>query len=117
MKVDLQAMCSECYQPVDLALSEASKNIRCPVCGHEVPMIDKGDLLALSKDQSKRKFMALGALASFLALAGGFVWYITEFEKGDDGNPIPGIALMAIAGLATLFLGWVGASRRYVCEF
>jgi DNA-directed RNA polymerase subunit RPC12/RpoP len=117
MKVDLQAMCSECYQPVGLVLTEESKNIRCPVCGHEVPMIDKGDFQALAKDQSKRKLMALGALASFLALAGGFVWYITEFEKGDEGNPIPGIALMVLAGCATLFLGWVAGSRRYVCEF
>jgi len=116
MKVELQAMCSECYQPVALVLTEQSKNIRCPVCGHEVPMIEKGSFTSLAKDQSKRKLFAAGAFLSFLALAGGFAWFITEFEK-EQGSTVPGIALMVIAGLATLVLAWVGGSRRYVCEF
>ena len=116
MKVVLQAMCSECYQPVGLVLTEKSKNIHCPICGHEVPMLEQGSFVALARDQKKRGLFAFGSFLGFLAAAGGFVWYITEFEK-EAGNTTAGIALMVLGGLVTLGLGWMASNRRYVCEF
>ena len=124
MRVVLQASCSECYQVSDLVVTEKTREIICPTCGHSVPPLEEGAMSALAKDQKKRLIMTVAAGAAFV-LAG--VFFLVFIKKAGGGPPaalaqLPGdaVAMMAVAIvmlLVALGVGFVAASRSYVCEF
>jgi DNA-directed RNA polymerase subunit RPC12/RpoP len=124
MKVVLSGTCSECYQATDLILTEKTKEIVCPTCGHSVPPLDEGSMASLAKDQSKRAMMGAAAAALFLLAGLLFLGFVVKSGGGVPGptQEIPGGAVGMMAGsiimlLASLGLGFVASSRSYVCEF
>jgi len=124
MRVVLQASCSECYQLSDLVLSEKTREIVCPTCGHSVPPLEESAMSALAKDQRKRLIMTAAACAAFL-LAG--ILFLVFISKSGGGAPadlkeLPSDAIGMMVGaivllLASLGVGFVAASRSYLCEF
>jgi hypothetical protein len=124
MKVVLNGTCSECYQVTDLVLSEKTKEIVCPTCGHSVPPLDEGAMASLAKDQSKRNMMGLAGAAAFLLAALLFFGFTANSGGGEPGamKAMPGNAMGYLVGsvvlfLASLGLGYVASSNTYVCEF
>ncbi|HOX05131.1 MAG TPA: hypothetical protein PK280_01920 [Planctomycetota bacterium] len=124
MKVTLNGTCSECYQVTDLILTEKTKEIICPTCGHAVPTLDEGSMASLAKDQSKRAIMGIIAALAFVVAGFLFLGFVTNSGGGVPGNipSLPGNAMGMLVGsivmlLVSLGLGFVAASRNYVCEF
>jgi len=124
MKVVLNGTCSECYQVTDLVLSEKTKEIVCPTCGHSVPPLDEGSMASLAKDQSKRNMMGIAAAVAFLIAGLLFLGFISKSGGGvpNPAQSLPGAAVGMMAGsivmlLASLGLGFAASSRTYVCEF
>jgi hypothetical protein len=124
MRVVLNATCSECFGATELILSEKTKEIICPTCGHSVPPLDDKAMKALTKDQNMRRiYAAAGGGAFVLAL----IFFFVFMSKAGGGDPtqlkeLPGdaVAMMAMAIvflLGSLVLGFLAASRSYVCEF
>ena len=124
MKVMLRATCSECYQMTEMVLTEKMGEIVCPTCGHSVPALEQKAMVALAKDQGKRrKFMAL-SLVAFVLAAALFVGFILGAEPpaGESFQGFNAKATGFLVGsilmlLASLGLGAVASSRAYVCEF
>ena len=124
MKVSLNGTCSECYQVTDLVLTEKTKEIVCPTCGHSVPPLDEGSMASLAKDQSKRSWMGIGAVIAFVLAVLFFMGLVSNAGGGVPGNTsgLPGPAVGMMAGsivmlLVSLVLGFLASSRSYVCEF
>jgi hypothetical protein len=124
MKVVLNGSCSECYQVTDLVLTEKTKEIICPTCGHSVPPLDEGAMASLAKDQSKRTLLGIVAAVAFLAAGLLFLGFVVNSGGGAPGSTqsLPGNAMGMLVGsivmlLASLGLGFVASSRTYVCEF
>jgi uncharacterized membrane protein YvbJ len=124
MRVVLNATCSECYGASELILSEKTKEIICPTCGHSVPPLDDQAMKALTKDQNQRRIFAGASGGAFLL---ALIFFCVFMSKAGGGDPaamtqLPGdaVAMMAIAIvclLGSLVLGFLAASRSYVCEF
>jgi len=124
MKVNLSGTCSECYQVTDLVLTEKTKEIVCPTCGHSVPPLDEGSMASLAKDQSKRLMMGIAAIVAFVLAGLFFIGLVTKSGGGVPGGMpgLPGAAVgMMVASivmlLISLVLGFMASSRAYVCEF
>ena len=124
MRVVLNATCSECYGAAELVLSEKTREIICPTCGHSVPPLDDQAMKALTKDQNTRRIYAAASGGAFLL---ALIFFFVFMSKAGGGDPsaltqLPGdaVAMMAIAIvclLGSLVLGFLAASRSYVCEF
>jgi DNA-directed RNA polymerase subunit RPC12/RpoP len=124
MKVTLSGTCSECYQATDLVLTEKTREIICPTCGHSVPPLDEGSMASLAKDQSKCTMMGIAAVAAFLVAGLLFLGFISKSGGGVPGamQSLPGAAMAMMAGsilllIVSLALGFIASSRSYVCEF
>jgi hypothetical protein len=124
MKVVLNGTCSECYQVADLVLTEKTKEIVCPTCGHSVPPLDEGSMASLAKDQSKRTILGIAGFLAFLVAGLLFLGFVLKSGGGvpGAGKPLPGDATGYLVGaivllLASLGLGFVASSRSYICEF
>lgn len=125
MAVVMRATCSECYQTMELVLTEKQKEIVCPVCGHAVPSLDEKTMESIGKDQAKRRVLSIVAFVLFLVAAGLFVWFVKTAEPPlgqawKDGLPGPAKAMLGVSVvslLAALGVGFVASNRSYVCEF
>jgi len=124
MKVVLHGTCSECYQDTELILTDKTKEIICPTCGHSVPPLDEEAMARLSKDQSKRNLMGLVAIAAFAVATLLFLIFVAKSGGGapDPASRMPGSAVALLVFsilffLSSLGVGFVAASRSYVCEF
>jgi hypothetical protein len=124
MKVVLHGTCSECYGAADLILTEKTKEIVCPTCGHSVPPLDEGAMASLAKDQSKRTLLGIAAFAAFVIAGLLFLGFVVKSGGGVPGRqpPLPGDAMGMMVGaivllLASLGVGFMASSRAYVCEF
>ncbi len=126
MAVVMRGTCSECYQTMDLFLTDKQKEIVCPVCGHAVPSLDSKTMQAIAKDQAKRRVFTVVAFLLFLLAVGLFVGFIDRAEPAVMGdtwaNGLPGIAKGLLGGsvgvlLVSLIVGFVASNRSYVCEF
>ncbi len=124
MAVVMRGTCSECYQTMELVLTERQKEIVCPVCGHAVPALDSKTMQAIGKDQSKRRMLTVVAFVLFLVAAALFVGFIKVAEPplGDAFTQIPGPAKGLLGGsvlslLVSLGVGFMASNRSYVCEF
>jgi hypothetical protein len=126
MKVVLHGTCSECYQDTELILTDKTKEIICPTCGHSVPPLDEEAMARLSKDQSKRSLMGIVAIAAFAVAALLFLIFVAKSAAAggppDPASRLPGSAVALLVFsilffLSSLGVGFVAASRSYVCEF
>lgn len=125
MKVVLRGTCSECYQTTELLLTDKTKEIVCPTCGHAVPALESKAMKAISKDQGKRRMLSIVAFVLFLLAAVLFVLFIRAAEPGEVGKAfvtLPGPAKGMLGGailalLLSMGVGFVASSRDYVCEF
>jgi hypothetical protein len=124
MAVVMRGTCSECYQTMDLVLSERQKEIVCPVCGHAVPALDQQTMRSLGKDQGKRKMLTVVATLLFVLAAGLFLGFILKAEPpvGKTFDVMPPVAKALLGGsilvlLISLGVGFVASNRSYVCEF
>ena len=124
MKVVLHGTCSECYQVSDLMLTEKTKEIICPTCGHSVPPLAEEAMRKLAKDQSKRNLLGIVAIAAFAVAALLFLLFVVKSSGGppDPASRMPGsvVALLVFSilfFLTSLGVGFVASSRSYVCEF
>ncbi len=126
MAVVMRGTCSECYQTMDLVLTDRQKEIVCPVCGHAVPALDSKTMQAIGKDQTKRRMFTVVAFMLFLVAAALFVAFIVKAEPAVVGEAfaggLPGVAMGLLGGslgvlLISLGVGFVASNRSYVCEF
>ena len=124
MAVVMRGTCSECYQTMELVLTERQKEIVCPVCGLAVPALDSKTMQAISKDQSKRRMLTVVAFLIFLVAVALFVAFINVAEPpvGKAFEHIPGPAKALLGGsvlslLVSLGVGFMASNRSYVCEF
>jgi len=126
MKVVLNGTCSECYQVADLVLTEKTKEIVCPTCGHSVPPLDEGSMASLAKDQGKRTILGIAGFLAFLVAGLLFLSFVLKSVAlggvPGGGKPLPGDVVGMLVGaivllLASLGLGFVASSRSYICEF
>jgi hypothetical protein len=124
MAVVMRGTCSECYQTMDLFLTERQKEIVCPVCGHAVPALDANTMSSIGKDQGKRRVMTIVAFILFGLAVGLFVGFIMKSEPpaGQEFTQLPGVAKGLLgASIVTLLVamgvGFVASNRSYICEF
>jgi len=131
MKVVMRGTCSECYQTCDLVLTEKTKEIVCPTCGHAVPALEDRAMESLGKDQGKRRMLTVVAVIFFLISAALLVAFATGSGGGDPGaaagapgaiGALPSSAQGMLIGsivtlLISLVVGAMASSRSYVCEF
>jgi len=124
MAVVMRGTCSECYQTMDLVLTERQKEIVCPVCGHAVPALDGNTMSSIGKDQGKRRVMTVVAFVLFALAVGLFVGFIMKSEPptGKEFTQLPGAAkgllgASIVALLVSMGVGFVASNRSYICEF
>jgi len=124
MAVVMRGTCSECYQTMELMLTEKQKEIVCPVCGHAVPALDAKAMESIGKEQAKRRMLGIVAFVLFLVAAALFYGFVTKAEPpaGQQFTVLPGVAkgllgASIVALLAAMGVGFMASNRSYVCEF
>ncbi|MHC4915289.1 MAG: hypothetical protein ACYTGB_07335 [Planctomycetota bacterium] len=126
MAVVMRGTCSECYQTMDLVMTERQKEIVCPVCGHAVPALDDKTMRSIGREQGKRRMLGIVAFVLFLVAAALFIGFIKAAEPADPAQGwaagLPGTAkgllgVSVLSLLASMGVGFMASNRSYVCEF
>ena len=130
MAVRVQSTCSECDHKSEMDLQADLEELRCPDCGHTVPMFPAEDFDELEAEQQKRTVYGYIAMVAASVMLGAFIWYTSLMEAyaliGDgteEGGEEPGawlaisVIFMGVSFLVLMFFGCKAAARKVNCEY